>query len=192
MTKKRDLRVQKTYTALFSAFENLITKKTFEEITVRELCNLALIRTATFYKHFSDKYEFLSFMIKELRITYLENAKTLPCHTVEDYYLNIIKSGLEFLMTNQAFIKAADSDNMISIIMETTSEQMHETLIVKLKEDQRSGCTLISSPELTAELFIGAMNQVCRWWLHHQKEISVSRLIEELKPFVQSLVIHNE
>lgn len=60
MNEKRDLRVQKTYTALFSAFENLITKKNFEDITVRELCDLALVRTATFYKHFTDKYDFLS------------------------------------------------------------------------------------------------------------------------------------
>ncbi len=188
MEKKRDLRVQKTYAALFSAFENLIEQKSFEEITVRELCDLALVRTATFYKHFADKYEFLSFMIEELRTEYFKTAEALPCHSTEDYYLNIIKSGLDFLMTNQSFIKCTDSDNMASIIMKTASAHSHHALLAKLEEDQRSGHTLISSPELTAEIFLGAMNQISRWWLLHQKEISVSELLEQLKPFVQSLV----
>ncbi len=189
MNEKRDLRVQKTYAALFSAFENLITKKSFEDITVRELCDLALVRTATFYKHFTDKYDFLSFMIKELRMKYFETLESFPCNTTADYYLNIMKCGLDFLTTNQAFIKSVDSDHMMSIIMKTTGEQLQETLVNKLKEDQYFGHTLIASPELTAEIFIGSMNQVSRWWLHHQKDIAISELIEQLKPFVQNLVI---
>lgn len=62
--KSIDLRVQKTHMALIQAFQTLISQKEFDKITVNELCDLALIRRPTFYKHFLDKYDFLSFFIK--------------------------------------------------------------------------------------------------------------------------------
>ena len=65
MPEKQDLRVQKTYAALFQAFQELLTEKDFESITVTELCDRAMIRTATFYKHFADKYAFFAFLINE-------------------------------------------------------------------------------------------------------------------------------
>ena len=47
-----DLRIQKTYAALTRAFTDLLKVKSFEQITVRELCDAAMVRTATFYNHF--------------------------------------------------------------------------------------------------------------------------------------------
>ena len=44
MGKKKDLRVQKTYSALMAAFEALMAEETFDDITVNELCARALIR----------------------------------------------------------------------------------------------------------------------------------------------------
>ena len=61
MEKKLDLRIQKTYQALHNAFTILLEEKNFEEITVNELCDAAMIRRTTFYKHFADKYEYFQF-----------------------------------------------------------------------------------------------------------------------------------
>ena len=36
-------------------------------MTVNLLCERAMIRRTTFYKHFADKYEYLAFYIRELR-----------------------------------------------------------------------------------------------------------------------------
>ena len=66
MEKKTDLRIQKTYLALQNAFEALLEEKRFEELTVNELCDKAMIRRTTFYKHFADKYEFFAFYIREM------------------------------------------------------------------------------------------------------------------------------
>ena len=66
MEKKKDLRVQKTYSALMAAFEALMAEETFDDITVNELCARALIRRPTFYSHFEDKYGFLRFYLSAL------------------------------------------------------------------------------------------------------------------------------
>ena len=60
-----DLRIQKTYAALTREFTALLKLKRFEQITVKELCDAAMVRTATFYNHFSDKYEFADFVISD-------------------------------------------------------------------------------------------------------------------------------
>ena len=57
--KKTDLRVLKTKQALRNSFIDLIREKTFESITVNELCDQAMVRRATFYKHYADKYDFV-------------------------------------------------------------------------------------------------------------------------------------
>ena len=58
---KQDLRITKTYRALTEAFFELLSQKKFEDITVNEICNRAVVRRATFYKHFGDKFEFFVF-----------------------------------------------------------------------------------------------------------------------------------
>lgn len=60
----RDLRVLRTYESLFRAFESLIAGKRFEDITVSELCDAAMVRRATFYSHFADKNDFVAVMLR--------------------------------------------------------------------------------------------------------------------------------
>ena len=58
--KKMDVRVRKTYQMLGEALSELLKEKSFEDLTVLEICEKAGIHRATFYKHFVDKYDFLS------------------------------------------------------------------------------------------------------------------------------------
>ena len=60
MEEKTDLRIRKPYKALCDAFVTILEKKRFDDLTVNELCDEATIRRAAFYKHFADKYEFIS------------------------------------------------------------------------------------------------------------------------------------
>jgi len=70
MERKIDLRIQKTYISLHNAFTDLLEEKRFENITVNELCEKAMRRRTTFYKHFGDKYEYFNFYLSELRETF--------------------------------------------------------------------------------------------------------------------------
>ena len=64
---KLDLRIEKTYRALCEAFTALLAERRYEDITVSDLCDRAMIRRTTFYKHFADKREFLSFYVRRIR-----------------------------------------------------------------------------------------------------------------------------
>lgn len=63
--KKADLRIRKTETAIKNAFIELRAKKPLEKITVKELCDLALINKSTFYTHYEDIYALSEAMEQE-------------------------------------------------------------------------------------------------------------------------------
>lgn len=66
-----DLRIQKTYRALNGAFTELLSQNRYEKISVSKICDAALIRRTTFYKHFRDKDDFFAFYIDSLRQEFL-------------------------------------------------------------------------------------------------------------------------
>ena len=61
--KKEDLRVRKTKDAIRRAFEEMICEMDFEQITVKELTDRAMINRKTFYLH----YETLDDLLEELQ-----------------------------------------------------------------------------------------------------------------------------
>ncbi|MBQ3004639.1 MAG: TetR/AcrR family transcriptional regulator [Clostridia bacterium] len=64
-----DRRQRKTREAIFNAFTNLLSKKSFNQITVGEIIDSADIGRATFYSHFETK----DFLLKEF-------CEELFCH----------------------------------------------------------------------------------------------------------------
>lgn len=188
MAQKRDLRVQKTYDALFRAFEELLTRKSFEAISVTELCDAARIRTATFYKHFADKYAFAAFMVSESRTNYYEKARAEQFSAREDYYINLLRAGFAFWKENVALIQAVDSDSMMGIIAATTGEPLRQELIQSLRQDAAAGLALPAVPELTAEILIGAINQTVRWWMQHRREMSEEAFLQQMRPFIHRML----
>ena len=54
MGQKIDLRIQKTKKAIREAFLEIRGRQPLEKVTVREICQRAMINTSTFYNHYRD------------------------------------------------------------------------------------------------------------------------------------------
>lgn len=178
---KEDLRVQKTYEALFNAFRKLLAEKRFEDITVRELCAHAKIRTATFYSHFTDKYDFFAFMIQRIRLDFWKNCE-LPLSDLEpeEYISSVICSGLDFLEQNEAFIYAVEANPILEPTMHMLSKEMHSRILHQFQMIADRGTELTAAPEILTELFAGGISQICRWWYMHREKMSKQQLLETL------------
>ncbi|MDO4166318.1 MAG: TetR family transcriptional regulator, partial [Eubacteriales bacterium] len=107
MNTKTDLRIIKTHKALCNSFSDLIEQKKFEDITVNELCDHAMIRRATFYKHFADKYEFFSFFVQQIQKTIVQQypgeQPDLPVPAL-DYYLFVFHGAVDFLSNHMRLV----------------------------------------------------------------------------------------
>lgn len=93
MKNSTDLRIIKTNRAIKEAFLTLLKQKSFDNISVKNLCDMAMISRGTFYLHYQDKYDladtiendaieelepFLEFITKASLAECIEKKKPLP------------------------------------------------------------------------------------------------------------------
>lgn len=64
--ESKDIRVQKTKKNIEDAFLYLIKEKSFTEITIKDICDNAMISRSTFYSHYKDKYDLLEYFFEKL------------------------------------------------------------------------------------------------------------------------------
>ena len=174
-----DLRTQKIYDALIEACEELLKHKSFEEITVSELCEKARTRRATFYSHFSDKYEFLSFMVGHIRDQmYQEVEEVSETGSPIQYCHALIDVGLDFVEQNHSILESLQNSAVGAGILTTVSDRLNKSRIEQTPE----ACKLPAAfrDEVTAEFFVGAFNQCSRWWISHRNQLSQKEMKEKL------------
>lgn len=61
-----DARTRYTLKAIKNALLSLLKEKSIEKITVREICQLAEINRATFYRHYDNQYALLEILQEEM------------------------------------------------------------------------------------------------------------------------------
>lgn len=64
-TKNKEmLSTKRTYVLLQMGILKLLTEMPFEKITLTEICNCSMVPRSTFYRYFEDKYDLLSFCLR--------------------------------------------------------------------------------------------------------------------------------
>ncbi len=66
MSHKKDLRVQRTQTAIREAFLDLVVAVGFEQLTIQQIADRAKINRVTFYRHYDDKYVLAESLMESL------------------------------------------------------------------------------------------------------------------------------
>lgn len=179
MEKKIDFRVQRTYTLLTSAMMDLLKEKSFDEITVGELCERAMIRRATFYKHFADKFELFAFAIRELEQAFeRENKLIYDVSHPKAFYLAMIDRALQFVEQNAAVFTSVFKSRSSQMLLDILSNEIERDTLLHLKADEANGADLPGRPELLAAVMTGALVYIMRWWVRHDLRMPRSELLE--------------
>lgn len=89
---KNDARVRYTTMRIKKAFLTCLAQKPVSKITVKEICDMAEINRATFYKHYEDTFDLLS-KLEDEAIEGMQKS-ILSCKKVssQDILLTILKS----------------------------------------------------------------------------------------------------
>ena len=186
MEQRTDLRVIKTHKALTEAFLQMLSEKKFENITVNELCDRAMVRRATFYKHFADKVDFFAFVIRAKQAEFDAQIRLQTGNTrSQSFYLGIIQHTLDFLNSNKELVQTVLGSRMLPTVLDNLSRQISLDITQKLKEDVENGVPHLAAPEVMAQFFTGALVYTARWWVT-QKKISEAELMNELTSLLRA------
>ncbi len=188
MEIKYDLRIIRTYKSLTEAFLQLMSEKHFEAITINELCDRAMIRRTTFYKHFADKYEFFRFFIQQLQSDFdAITPDSADYNSPYSFYISIVHHILNFLREHEQLVHMVLGSNLLPTLLNILSEQIISDITLKIKIGIKKGIDVFASPEIAASFFTGAIIHTIRWWLMQKKKISEENLIQEIEKILYNL-----
>lgn len=172
MEKRVDLRIKKTYLALYNAFTSLLEEKRFEDVTLNELCERAMIRRTTFYKHFADKYEYLSFYMKETSASFRDQ---LPPDLVSqkslDSFLCMCRELLRFIEKHNKMVKNVVTSNMFPVFISCLAEQITDDILYDLKKRPTSQNMKPAQQEDIAAFYAGGIVNLLRLYLNRGDDI---------------------
>ncbi len=182
--KKNDLRSEVTKRLIREAFLELLLEKSFEEITIIDLCQHAHIHRTTFYKYYDDKYQLLDSMLRIMR-TEISNKQghTLQVYeTPNDYFLKSFQYSLEFLKANNLLFS--------SILFQKGNEYVELALKNLITDYLREEITAAAAQggihfkvaiSLVAEYYSAAALAAVTWWFKNRLSCSVQEMVDNLR-----------
>lgn len=180
MAKDKDLRFVRTNQMLCSAFIELLSKKKFEDITINELCEKALIRRATFYTHFLDKYDFFAYFVRQNRdhfvSTWIEPAEN---NTLRDFSVHMFRQVVHYLAEHMAMVQNAMSSNAFSILLDILADEIRVSFLEELSKGGSAKILETVQPEFAASYYSGGIIQILRQWMTSKKALSEEVLVEQ-------------
>lgn len=90
-----DARVRYTRMVIREVFLSLLQEKSIKQITVTELCAVAEINRATFYKHYRDTYDLLEQIEQEMLAHLRETAEQLRGGNVRERFALLLENTRE-------------------------------------------------------------------------------------------------
>ena len=121
-----DLRIVKTKKAIINAFLALRAKRPLEKITVKELCEMAMVNKSTFYSHYGDIYELSDSLENEVVLSVIQSM---------DHSEYIWENTGEF--TRQLVLGYLSQDHLIQILLQSKQPVCVKNRAVHQEDDRR-------------------------------------------------------
>lgn len=117
--KQTDRRVVRTKKEILNALTTLLEQKTIDEITVKEITDLAGINRGTFYLHYVDKYDLMEKSINQLILEMREIGTEIITLAVNNNGVGSVREEIEeglialfdYINEHHRFIKSLTGEN---------------------------------------------------------------------------------
>ena len=181
-----DIRMTRTRAMLRDALEKLLDEKSFEDISVSEICELSTVRRATFYRHFKDKNDFYEWFLQTMTDQFLAEAgEADEVGSLEEYTRYMHRKLIEFSLENRGLFRRNIGKTALAGSLDMLMSQAATGIAEKVSaEAERRGVALSHSPEFISMFYAGGMVHTLRWWLTNEMPISADALEEGSTDFL--------
>lgn len=179
-----DLRQRKTRKLLLEALEQLLEERPFQELSVVDICQRAMVHRTTFYSHFNDKQELLRYLLESLE---RECAATClpqdPERSPREYLMTAARNVLEFFAQRRSLYRACVNSGA-EAQAHTLENCAAEELCRLLAEPRFQAVSPQVDPRVAAQFYTGAMLALIRWWLTSDDPLPTDYLLANLEQFI--------
>ena len=133
---------KRTQDLLFDAVVALLTRRSFDDICVTDICGRASVHRSTFYKYYADKYELLEVQFRALAETLIRGEDDLP------RFLRHVEENLTLYRPLLLDPKNSEAERIL-----------RQQLALRLRETSGAGS------EAGAQFLAGGLLAAAAWWL---------------------------
>ncbi|GGC78599.1 TetR family transcriptional regulator [Thalassobacillus devorans] len=155
MAEKTDPRILRTRKLIMDAFMTLSEKKKFKDITIKDITQEATVNRATFYYHFTDKYDLLDKVLKEdLMINVCQEIgdhEVINEETIKSVFLTVTKFNAS-MSTRCPDSFAAFTDRIETLIKEDM-QQLFLTILSKQFPDKHEHSLRVAAVMLSWAIY---------------------------------------
>lgn len=187
MSKKIDLRIMKTHEKLREALADMMSEMTFDEITVFDLCAKAQIRRATFYKHFNDKYDFLSYIVRLVQDSLAEKVSaSFDLSTPVEYLSCYVKQIIEYFDSRDKILTNIFGSSTYASMYNIITDGTYFSLVENLQAAVEKGFILPCDVEFAARFINGGLAYLLVDFLKHRR-ITEDELLSKCKQILEKI-----
>ena len=175
-----DLRVRRTHKLLWEALMAELSERAFEEITVKEICERAMVHRTTFYKHYEDKYALLEQGMRQMYDALLAEVNAPPsAFSMDDpppYFIRLFVHVAE----HQQFYKLMLCGEGIGRFQKLVKDYVAEIAEAKMHAFTPANQQPTVSSAMHVQALAGAVLSILAWWLEHGMPFSPHHMAQYL------------
>lgn len=185
MVNQEDPRVLRTRQLIKEAFRDLLRKKGFDAITIKDIAQKATINRATFYAHFEDKYALLDEVTEqafhEMIPEQVANAREFTDEICDQLILQTHRYIVDFYQTCRM-----DSKPMATLV----DEKIKKMLLQTIESIFLQGATHLGVDrhpiKVMAAMTGSAIYSAAHYWLNVEEKDRTDGLVDIVRPYVMN------
>ena len=159
--------VLRTRKIIVDALLKLRQTHSFDDISVTDICEQAMVTRATFYKYYEDKYHLIKTIVQDYKERVFDKVlSNFTYSTPKELYLKIAEICLDFINERQEFLgiylKTGISDKVGMMILQMVNDYIEDLL--KTLEDKVEYLVPVT---MLSKFFTGGFAYL---GIHHMKE----------------------
>jgi AcrR family transcriptional regulator len=173
-----DRRVARTQATLHHALISLILRKSYDAITIEEICETANVGRSTFYAHYADKDDLHRRGIEHLRSVLADRRKDdlADVSFARTRRLSFSRTFFEHAQERKDLFRALAGSRGGAVAFSTIRQIISDAARDELAAIGSAGATDAIPRELVVQYVVGAFMAVLTWWLDRGAKLPAPRI----------------
>lgn len=181
--KKEDLRIKRTKNLLVKALFELLAEKSIDKISVLDICDRAAVHRTTFYKHYEDKYDLLTYSLNKWQEEILpESILSMDFESAKLFSLHIMTNIIENFDSKKDLFLRILTNNQYTVMPRLIINALGDRL--RFLADNTNLIQNEVPVEITAMFFSGGFSSLIIWWLSNKETATKDQLIAYIRKII--------